>query len=104
MIFLLRLCCAALAMGLVATIIWAGMSANFWESFGRIVADPWGIVSLVDLYLGFIVASVVIVIFERNKGVAALWVVPVYFLGNIVTAIWLAWRMPDLVRRLRASA
>ncbi len=104
MIFLLRLCSAALAVGLVVLIIWAGMNANFWESFGRIVADPWGIVSLVDLYLGFIVASVVIVIFERNKGVAALWVVPVYFLGNIVTAIWLAWRLPDLVRRLRASA
>ncbi len=103
MILLLRLAAAAMAAGLVAIIVWAGMNANFWDSFGRIVADPWGIVSLVDLYLGFIVASVVIVLFERNIGVAAIWVVPVYFLGNIITAIWLAWRLPELVRRLRAG-
>lgn len=104
MILLLRLAAAFMAAGLVAIIIWAGMNANFWDSFGRIVADPWGVVSLVDLYLGFVVASAVIVIFERNIGAAVFWVVPVYFLGNIVTAIWLAWRLPELVRRLRTGA
>ena len=104
MVLLLRLAAAMLAAGLVATIVWAGMNANFRESFGRIIADPWGVVSLVDLYIGFIIAAVVIVIFERKKSVAALWVVPVFFLGNIVTAIWLAWRLPGLVRRLRTRS
>ena len=104
MVLLLRLAAAMLAAGLFATIVWAGMNANFRESFGRIIADPWGVVSLVDLYIGFIIAAVVIVIFERKKSVAALWVVPVFFLGNIVTAIWLAWRLPELVRRLRTRS
>jgi hypothetical protein len=46
---------AGLGRRLAALIVWASMNANFGESFSAITADPWGIVSLVDLYLGFLI-------------------------------------------------
>jgi hypothetical protein len=89
----------ALAIGLTTLIIWAALSASFSQSFGLIIADPWGIVTLVDLYLGFIVISVVIYAIEPDKRIAWAMIVPLYFLGNIVTAGWLAWRGAGWLKR-----
>ena len=102
MIPTLRTCAVVLAGGLTILIAWAAMNANFLDSFGRITADPWGLVTLADLYLGFLILSVVIWLCEPDWRVALLWIVPIYFLGNIVTALWLMVKLPELAHRLRA--
>lgn len=84
---------------LAALIVRAALSADFFEAFARIGADPWGLVSLVDLYLGFIMFAVVIGLIERPV-VTAVLVVALLILGNVVGAIWLAVRLPELGRRL----
>jgi len=88
-------------LGLVLTgsILWAIGASNFGAALGAIVAEPWGIVTLIDLYLGFIVASVVIGSVERSWR-AVYWIVPVYFFGNIVTALWLVLRWRRVVEGL----
>lgn len=101
MISTLRILAILLAVGLTGLIVWAGFTANFLDSFGRIVADPWGLVSLADLYLGFVATSLLVWLFEADRKVALMWIVPVYFLGNVVIALWLVIRLPELVRRLR---
>jgi hypothetical protein len=98
---MLRITGFLLAAILTGTIIWAFGAASFWESFGRIIADPWGVVSLVDLYVGFIVASILIFMIERGGVIAWAVIIPTFFLGNVVTALWLAWRAPQLLALLK---
>ena len=51
--------------------------------------DPWVIVGLGDLYIGFLLFAVLIFIVEPNKLVALLWVIPLFILGNGISALWL---------------
>lgn len=95
----LRTALAACALTLVVLILWALASASFGASFSAIAADPWGVVTLVDLYLGFLVAAVFIATFE-NRGAALILIVLLLVLGNVVAALWLAWRAPTIVQRL----
>ncbi|MEM8812697.1 MAG: hypothetical protein AAGF59_08770 [Pseudomonadota bacterium] len=92
-----RLALAILACAFVALIVWAIPAAPIGKSFGAMVADPWGLVALVDLYLGFVLASIVIGLVERAPVRAAGWIVPLYFLGNAWLAVWLIVRLPRLV-------
>jgi hypothetical protein len=48
---------------------------------GRLLSMPWGIVSLVDLYVGFVLFSGWIVYRERSWVRSAVWVVLIMVLG-----------------------
>jgi hypothetical protein len=87
---------------LAAAILWAAGQANIIESFARITDDPWGIVTLVDLYAGFVVVAVVIGLIEPRRWVTLLVVILIPFLGTLVPAAWLVVRFP-LVARLGAQ-
>jgi hypothetical protein len=91
MLFLRSLLVLA-ALVLVAAIVWAAFSAPFWASFAYITANPWGVVTLVDLYSGFLAASLVIWVVEPQKPVALALILLMLALGNIVTLVWVAWR------------
>ena len=86
----LRFALLACAILLAATIIWAAFHAPFWASFGHITANPWGVVTLVDLYSGFLVSCVMLWLLEPRKGLAA--ALMTLALGNIVTLLWLPMR------------
>ncbi len=77
---------------------------GFIAELNRLMATEWGVVSLIDLYLGFFIAVVIIVAFERRLWVGLAWALPVFFLGNIVTAAWAVVRLPQLIARLRRGA
>ena len=80
---------ALAGLGLFGLIIWAFQTADFFASFGAMIADPWGLVALADLYLGFLLLSAIIFSFESSKAAAALWVVALFILGNVVGAAYL---------------
>jgi hypothetical protein len=76
---------------LTIAIIWAIGQKPIGESFGAMIRDPWGVVTLIDLYAGFIAFVLVIAFYEKP------WVAAVLFgllcvLGNIVSLGWLAFR------------
>ena len=96
---MLRKAIGALGAAFLGLIIWASFVADFWASFDAITADPWGLVTLADLYLGFILTAVVIAAFERGWR-AVLWIIPLPFLGNVWAVIWFVLRLPELWRRL----
>ena len=50
--------------------------------------DPWGIVSLVDVYVGFIFFSAWVIYREKNLWVALIWVAAIMILGNFPTGVY----------------
>ncbi len=85
---------------LAASIVWA---MGVWEgSFGDAIAwltsESWGVVSLIDLYLGFFFIAVFIWVLEPNKAIALAFIVPLPFIGNVWPAVWIAWRLAHVLR------
>lgn len=96
---LLRSLLLALAAALLGLIVWASLDTPIGESFARIVADPWGLVTLADLYLGFVLFSVVVAVVEPKRWIAVAVILSTFVLGNLVTAVWLVLRLPRLAAR-----
>jgi hypothetical protein len=74
---------AALAYGINA--------GGLMEDGARIVGLPWGIVTLVDIYVGFFLFSCWIVYRESKPGIAAAWIVALMSLGNLVSCCYVLW-------------
>ncbi|MEO1241282.1 MAG: hypothetical protein AAFX54_05190 [Pseudomonadota bacterium] len=98
---LLRLFYVICAAGFSASVFWAlgAESRGTMEVLAAMLSDPWTVVTFLDLYLGFLIAAGVIFLFEKNKLVAAMWAVPIFFLGNIWTVAWFVIRLPALRAR-----
>ena len=71
-------CAVLTALGaftMFVVIAWAisSTTGSFGEQIAWLVSNPWGVVSLVDLYVGFSVFSLWIWFRERNAFAAAAW-------------------------------
>jgi cytochrome b subunit of formate dehydrogenase len=85
---------------LAAAIVWAFGKADFWASVALITANPWGVVTLIDLYAGFIMTGVLVAAVERwRPWVWALMAVS-FVLGNVVYALWAVVRGAALLREV----
>ena len=73
---------------LTGLIVWAFMMGGGWDEVFAVTAMPWGLVTLADLYLGFLLIAVVIFAVEENKLIALAWTIPIFFLGNVWSALW----------------
>ena len=98
---LLRSTYAFLGVCLTVLIVYAMLTGNFWQAGNWLSTDPWGIVTLADLYLGLAISVAIMVLFERKMSVL-LWIAPLPFLGNIWTALWFVFHLPEIARRLRS--
>ena len=85
-----------LAFALGLAIVWAITLLPIGDSFARIVADPWGIVTLLDLYAGFFFAIALVFLVERRLLIAAPVALAILTLGNLATAAWVVWRLRRL--------
>ncbi|HCD16123.1 MAG TPA: hypothetical protein DEQ83_00625 [Rhodobiaceae bacterium] len=68
-----------------------------WQGFDRVLAEPWGLVTLADVMVGAVCMSVVIFYSETDWRVALAWSAPIFFLGHVVSCIWV------ILRFLRAK-
>lgn len=93
------------ALALALAIVWASMTAgqSLSEAVGWLVSEPWGVVSLIDLYLGFVLIAILIWVFEPNKLIALVFILPLPILGNVWSAVWLAWRLGRLMAQRSAA-
>ncbi len=73
---------------MTAVLVYGFSAGDFFADGGLILQNPWGIVSLVDLYVGFALFSLWIVYREPNKGVAALWVLLMMTLGFFTGSLY----------------
>ncbi|MEC7475832.1 MAG: DUF1475 family protein [Pseudomonadota bacterium] len=84
----------ALSIFLVACVL--AYLAVGWSGFDKVLAEPWGLVTILDLVLGVVCMTTVIFTVESDWKKAAMWSVPIYFLGNIVTAVWILTRLDQI--------
>jgi len=97
---LVRILSALGGLALLALIVWAMATAgqSLTEAIAWLVSEPWGVVSLFDLYLGFFLIAVLIWVLEPNKAIALAFILPLPVLGNVWAAVWVAWRIASVVR------
>ncbi len=93
----------AAALALVVAIVWAigadGRSTG--AIIGEMLSKPWTVVTLVDLYAGFVLIAVLVCLFEKSWPARLFWAAPLFLLGNVWAAAWLVFRLPEIARRLR---
>ena len=79
-----------ITIAMVSTIFWAQSQVSLFDS--TIPSLPWGIVSLVDLYAGFILIG--IWISYKEKALSGLiWIFFLMILGNLTTAIYVIYSL-----------
>ncbi|SDG83654.1 hypothetical protein [Pelagibacterium luteolum] len=98
---LIRVALIVAAVAFAAMIVSAALRADIFESFAAVSADPWGAVSLVDLYIGFLAFGVIVWFVEPDMRARLGVIIALPFLGNLVALPWLAWRLPMFARALR---
>ncbi len=74
-----------ISLAMISVILWAQNQTSLFDSL--IPSLPWGIVSLVDLYSGFILIAIWMIYREGNYS-SILWVFFLMTLGNLTTAIY----------------
>ena len=78
-------------LGLVAmtgALVYGFTVGDFGADGARILGNPWGIVSLVDLYTGFFLFSGWIVYREKSAAAAGIWVVLMMVLGFFTASLY----------------
>ena len=67
------------------------INGSFGEDGTALLANPWGIVSIVDLYVGFALFSIWIAVREKNLATTIIWIILImilgFFAGNIYVLI-----------------
>lgn len=96
---------------LAALLVWeigvAMRAESLFVAGPRLAADPWGWVTIVDVYLGFVVFGGYLCLREGRVVRALPWLVAIALLGNVATAgyvLWVTWRANGDVRALLRPA
>ncbi len=61
---------------------------NFGQDGAALLSNPWGLVSFVDLYVGFVLFSLWIAFREKNIFSAFLWIVLMMVLGFFTGSLY----------------
>jgi hypothetical protein len=90
---------------LLGVVTWAALAlqdlhGGFLDQLSVLTTLPWGVASLADLSLGFILFTVVVFLTERSWLIALLWAIPIFIIGNAWAALWLVIRLPHLAKQL----
>ena len=75
-------------LAMTGILIYGFTAGNFTQEGSKLLAMPWGIVSLVDLYVGFALFSIWIVYREKAFLPSILWVILMMVLGFWAGALY----------------
>jgi len=75
-------------LAMTAVLIYGFTAGNFSVDGGKIIQNPWGIVSLVDLYTGFFLFSGWIIFREGVSLRSLIWVVLMMVLGFFTASLY----------------
>ena len=84
--------CGILLGLLIAAIGLAISHGSVFEGLQRLLTDPWGVVTLLDLSVGLLFVAAWISIMESRPWYAAAWIIALFLLGNVVTLVFLLCR------------
>ena len=80
------------AIALLVTIVIASGQEDVLTAMRVIGGDPWGLVTLIDLFCGLFFAALWIGAVEGDRRVAIAGIALLFVLGNLVTAVYLLLR------------
>ena len=75
-------------LAMTVVLIYGFTVGDFAAEGRRLLSMPWGIVSLVDLYVGFTLFSCWIVYRERSLALAVVWVILMMILGFFTASLY----------------
>lgn len=75
-------------LAMTVVLVYGFNAGNFREDGAELLSNPWGIVSIVDLYVGFILFSGWIIYREKSASRATLWVILMMVLGFFTGALY----------------
>ena len=75
-------------LAMTAALINGFTTGDFSGEGSQLLAMPWGIVSLVDLYTGFILFSMWIIYREKSLPIAIVWTIAMMTLGFFAGALY----------------
>jgi hypothetical protein len=75
-------------LAMTAVLIYGFTVGDFFAEGSQLMSMPWGIVSLVDLYTGFILFSAWIIYREKSLPVAILWTIAMMVLGFFTASLY----------------
>ena len=91
-----RIVLALAGLAFLIQIILASLQISLFEQGPIITGLVWGQVTLVDLYLGFFVALILLWYLEPKRLYVIVFGVLFLFMGNWLLCWYLAWRWPHL--------
>ena len=74
---------------MTAVLVYGFTTGDFGSDGGEILRNPWGIVSLVDLYTGFTLFSAWIIYRESSIPRALFWVILMMVLGFFTASLYI---------------
>jgi hypothetical protein len=75
-------------LAMTAVLIYGFTIGDFFAEGSQLAAMPWGIVSLVDLYTGFVLFSGWIIYREKSLPVAIAWTIAMMVLGFFAGSLY----------------
>lgn len=75
-------------LAMTAALLNGFLNGDFAGEGSRLLAMPWGIVSMVDLYTGFVLFSGWIIYRERSLPIAILWTAAMMTLGFFAGSLY----------------
>lgn len=81
--------CGILLGLLIAAILIASNHSHVLAGLRHVIADPWGIVTLLDLGIGLLFVAIWLALVEPNRWRAVAWITALLLLGNVITLAYL---------------
>jgi len=75
-------------LAMTTVLIYGFTVGNFREDGAALLSNPWGIVSIVDLYVGFILFSGWIIFREKSAFRSIIWVILMMVLGFFTGSLY----------------
>ncbi|MFT5426314.1 MAG: hypothetical protein ACI9ZT_001255 [Gammaproteobacteria bacterium] len=73
---------------MLSLVFYAAVYGDFLKEGSILTQMPWGLVSLVDIYLGLILFSSWVIWREENKRNAIIWALSILALGNMISCLY----------------
>ena len=85
---LIWLSVSAATMVMALALIWGVTKGDLWTEGGAILDMPWGLVSLVEIYVGMALFGCWVFWRETSLLRSAAWMVAVALIGNLVSCVY----------------
>lgn len=70
---------------LISASVWAQGREPLWQGLQAIMQQPWGVATMLDLYVGLLIIGTWIALTEPRRSLIPLWWLFLLLFGNMVT-------------------